>query len=388
MLEILIDTGNVMKKTLLIILLVILILGVAAGVTFLIRRWNRPLGTALGLPTPTPTVAEKPSTPKISPTVEKANTPQDEATASPAPTLTATEPQAVCGGPPIMYILGVGVDRESDDYNYGLADVIRVARVDFVTPKVTVLTIPRDLWVAFPDLIEKYADTVTHGKLNQAYLYGSPGMGYYAGSGEGPGLLAHTIAFNYGLYVDHYGAVNFRAFEKIVDALGGIDIFLDQDWDGTPVDENTEDMGYFEAGQHHMTGNEALRFARIRKRYSTIARNDNQTLVMCAVKDKLLSPGVVSSIPRLINSLIGEVQTDLTPAQLGQLACLLPKLSGDNLQFISFPEDMMVPGREYDPLLGNTTFVWDIPLTDIQAFLRNFENDAIPPGDSDGMSCP
>lgn len=379
-----------MKKIILIILLVLMIVTFSVGGYLIFRRWNRPLGLALGLPTPT--LSNTKSTPAFQPspsaTVEYPDEPQSEEPEQSTATLTATEPQPVCGGPPLMYILGIGVDRESNDYLYGLADVIRVARVDFVTPKVTVLTIPRDLWVEFPDLIEKYADTVTHGKLNQAYLYGAPGMGYYAGSGEGPGLLAHTIAYNYGLYVDHYGAVNFRAFEKIIDALGGIDLYLDQDWDGTPVDENTEDMGYFEAGQHHMSGNEALRFARIRKRYSTMARNDNQTLVLCAVKDKLSSPSVVGSIPKLIQSLIGEIQTDLTPAQLRQLACLLPKLNEENLQFISFPEEMMIPGREYDPILGNTTFVWDIPKEDIRDFIQDFQNDALPANNDGGMSCP
>ena len=213
-------------------------------------------------------------------------------------------------------------------------------------------------------------------------------MGYYDGPGGGPGLLARTIAHNYGLYVDHYGAVNFRAFEKIVDALGGIDIYLDQDWDGTPVDDKTENMGYFTAGQHHMSGSEALRFARIRKRYGGMARSNNQTLVMCAMKDKLLSPSVVGSIPGLINSLIGEIQTDLSPAQIRQLACLLPKLNEDNLQFISFPDDMLVQGREYDPNLGDLTFVWDIPKEEIRAFIQDFEDDAIPPEIDSGMSCP
>ncbi len=375
-----------MRKPMIIIVSVSLVLLLLVGGVLFFQRWNRPLGLALGLPTPTPIKStDKPSS-QPSATGETQNATPTETLEQ--PTLTEADPQPQCGGPPIMYILGIGVDREADDYLYGLADVIRVARVDFVTPKVTVLTIPRDLWVAFPELKEPYDERVSHGKLNQAFLYGSPGMGYYEGTGGGPGLLAHTIAHNYGLYVDHYGAVNFRAFEKIIDALGGIDLYLDQDWDGTPVDENTEDMGYFEAGQHHMTGNEALRFARIRKRYSTMARNNNQTLVLCAVKDKLLSPSVVGSIPGLINSLIGEVQTDLTPAQLSQLACLLPKLTEDNLQFISFPEEMMVPGREFDPNLGNTTFVWDIPPGDIQDFLRDFANDAIPPDSGGGMGCP
>jgi LCP family protein required for cell wall assembly len=287
-----------------------------------------------------------------------------------------------------MYILGIGADNDYNDYLYGLADVIRIARVDFVTPKITVLTIPRDLWVEFPGIKEKYAETVTHGKINQAYLYGGPGMGYYEGEGGGPGLLAYTIAHNYGLYVDHYAAVNMVVFQKIIDALGGIDIYLDQDWDGRPVDENTENMGYFEAGQWHMSGDQALRFARIRKKYSEVTRTDNQTLVLCAVKDKVLKPSVIARIPQLINSLIGEIQTDLTPEQIRQLACVLTKLEEDNLQFIRFPDEMMVQGRIYDPLLENTTFVWDIPKEDIQAFIRDFENDAIPPDSEGGMSCP
>ena len=132
---------------------------------------------------------------------------------------------------PCLLYTSIGADNEVNNYLYGLADVIRIARVDFVTPKITVLTIPRDLWVELPGIKEKYAETVTHGKINQAYLYGGPGMGYYEGEGGGPGLLALTLAHNYGLYVDHYGAVNMIAFQKIIDALGGIDIYLDQDWD-------------------------------------------------------------------------------------------------------------------------------------------------------------
>ena len=377
-----------MKKTTLIIVVSLLVIITTVGGIFLVRKWNQPLGTSLGLPTrtPTPKIATMTSQPSSTEVAVGGTSPVETVTSTFTPS--PTEPQPVCGGPPLMYILGIGADNDFNDYNYGLADVIRVARVDFLTPKITVLTIPRDLWVEFPDLIEKYADTVTYGKLNQAYLYGGPGMGYYAGEGGGPGLLAHTLAHNYGLYVDHYGAVNMVAFAKIVDALGGIDIYLDQDWDGRPVDENTEDMGYFEAGQHHMSGIEALKFSRIRKKYSEIARTDNQTLVLCAIKDKVLSPNVVGSIPKLINSLIGEIQTDLTPAQISQLACVLTKLDKENLQFVRFPDEMMVQGREYDPMLGNTTFVWNIPKEEIQAFIRDFENDAIPPSSDGGMSCP
>jgi len=178
------------------------------------------------------------------------------------------------------------------------------------------------------------------------------------------------------------------AFTRIVDALGGIDIYLDQDWDGRPVDEKTIDLGYFTAGQHHMTGAQALRFSRIRKKYSEVTRTDNQTLVICAIKDKLTEPEVIGTIPDLIRALMGTIQTDLTPAQISQLTCLLPKLGGDNLQFVRFPDEMMVQSRVYDPHLKNETFIWDIPIDYIREYIKDFENDAIPLEVGEGMTCP
>ena len=64
------------------------------------------------------------------------------------------------------------------------------------------------------------------------------------------------------------------------------------------------------------------------------------------------------------------------------------KLDKDNLQLICFPDEVMVQGRVYDPIMDNTTFVWDIPKEDIQAFIRDFENDAIPINNDGGMTCP
>jgi anionic cell wall polymer biosynthesis LytR-Cps2A-Psr (LCP) family protein len=91
-----------------------------------------------------------------------------------------------------MTVLALGIDG-SFDYRYGISDVIRVVRVDFVTPKVTVLSLPRDLWVEIPEIENSY--NITHGKLNQAYFYGTPGMGY-----KGPGRAQdqRTLDLNFG----------------------------------------------------------------------------------------------------------------------------------------------------------------------------------------------
>jgi LCP family protein required for cell wall assembly len=271
-----------------------------------------------------------------------------------------------------MTILGIGADS-GIDYRYGLSDVMRVARVDFVTPKITVLSMPRDLWVELPPGIGKpEAEPITHSKLNQAYFYGGPGMGYYSGPGAGPGLLARTLDLNFGLRVDHYGAVNMQTFVKIVDAVGGIDVYLPRDVDGRPVDDKTADMGYFTAGQHHFTGDEALRFARIRKRYNDFTRMDHQNMVICSLRKKLLTPAVLPKIPQIIAAFEDSVLTDLSPEQISQLACLLPRVDRQNIIFTGLPEDIMQPGRVYSPILKNETFVMEADFDDIRQVVDAF----------------
>jgi len=338
------------------------------------ERWSTPLGPGLELPTYTPADAQPtrssqalPTSSKISlQTTQIANAPAIPGAPDLAPTPT---PQPLCGGPPVMYILGIGADSGLD-YNYGLADVIRVARVDFTIPKVTMLSMPRDLWVEIPEIAENY--NITHGKLNQAYFYGGPGMGYYDGPGAGPGLLARTLDLNFGLRADHYGAVNMQTFSKIVDAVGGIDLYLPTDVDGRPIDDRTEDMGYFYAGQQHFNGDQALRFARIRKKYNDFTRMDHQNMVICALKDKITSPAVLPKIPQIIAAFQGQVLTDLSPEQIGQFACLAPHLKRENLIFTSLPEEILAPGRVFSPQQKAETFIMEADFAVIRDYLAQF----------------
>jgi LCP family protein required for cell wall assembly len=268
-----------------------------------------------------------------------------------------------------MVVLAIGADS-GIDYNYGLADVIRIVRVDFTVPRVTVLSMPRDLWVEIPNLENPYG--VDHGKLNQAYFYGNPGMGYYKGPGAGPGLLARTLDKNFDLRVDHYGAVNMQTFVKIVDAVGGIDLYLPNDVDGRPIDDKTEDMGYFRAGQNHFNGDQALRFARIRKKYNDFTRMDNQNMVICALKKKITSPDVFSKIPKIIAAFQDSVLTDLSPEQLAQLACLAPRLKRENLIFTSLPQEIFTPGRVFSPQQKDNTFVVQADYDVIRDYVDQF----------------
>jgi LCP family protein required for cell wall assembly len=341
-----------------------------------------PLGPGLDLPTYTPTspvaASTSPVITQVAQAIQSSNnllTPTISSVVTKEPASTRVSPTAtpkpLCGGPPAMMILGIGADHgESFDYNYGLGDAIKIARVDFVTPKVSVLTIPRDLWVEIPGISDHY--DITHGKLNQSYFYGNPGMGYYDGPGAGPGLMARTLDLNFGLRPDHYGAVNMEVFKKMVDAVGGIDIYLPTDVDGTPIDAKTEDMGYFTAGQHHFNGDQALRFSRIRKRYNDFTRADNQNMVICALEKKLTQPETLTKIPQLISAFKGQVLTDLSIAQFTQLACLLPKLDRKDIIFTSLPQDIFSPGRQYSPEQKDYTFVLEADQQVIRDYISQF----------------
>lgn len=380
-----------MKKKILIVILVLAAAALIGGGVFLASRWEKPISEAISLPSRT---AVTPSAQSSVPTDMPSST-QAEATATHLPTtaFTATSPKPLCGGPEVLYIIAAGIDTDDPNYTYGLSDVMRVIRVDFVKPKVTVLTIPRDLKVDLVDIIDAKAAEVPNAKLNQAYFYGSPGMSYYTGTGGGMGLLARVLAHNYDLYVDNYAAVNMVAFKEIIDAMGGVDVYLNEPIDGRPlgkddVDPYKEGQGYFPKGWNHLTGFDALSFVRIRDRYGEVTRTDHQTMLICGIQEKLNSPEIITSVPKMVLSVLDDIQTDLTLAQIRQLICLLPKLSRENLQFVRFPDEWMVQGRADIARLGNT-FVWDIPVEKIVEFIKDFENDAIPVElDKAGTTCP
>jgi len=294
------------------------------------------------------------------------------------PTLAATLTpvgQPRCGGPSTMTLLAVGSDARSKSYNYGLGDVIRIVRVDFINVRVTILTFPRDLWVEIPDI----ADNINgqdHEKLNQSYLYGNPGFGYYDGPGAGPGLMARTLALNFGVVPERYIGVNMRTFENIVDAVGGIDIYLPETVDGRTSEDRASRL-VFPSGQHHLNGFQALTLARIRID-GVFDRMDNQNLVMCALKDKLTSPKIITSIPSLIASFKNNVQTDLTPEQLTQLACIGTQIKSDDIIFASFPEELFTQDRIYDPVFKGRIFIWDADFNILRDYVKRFNEGTWP----------
>ena len=328
------------------------------------RSWSqKPLGPVLDYPTPLglpATWTAFPSTPR--------------ATGTLAPTMvysteTPMSPFSPCTNLPTMMILGIGSDARSDEYKYGRADGIRAIRVDFQLQKITVLAFPRDLWVKIPEVQDNLG--TNRQKLNTAYYWGNPGLHYWDHPSEGPGLLALTLDRNFGLNVDHYLAVSMDVFVDVVNALGGIDIYLEEEVDGRYSYDQSERL-YFPQGQQHLSGEQALTLARTR-RGSVFARAGYQNLVMCTLQEQIRSPEIVSKIPALINSFKDNLQTDLTPMQISQLACLGTQMPMSNITFSSFPRNTFRSGEIYDPVGKYDTFIWESDFDEIRAYVERFE---------------
>lgn len=268
-----------------------------------------------------------------------------------------------------MTILTIGNDSRSDDYRYGRADMIRAIRVDFKAQRVTALAFPRDLWVKIPEIKDDIG--TDRQKLNTAYTYGNPGLHFWDHPSQGPGLLARTLEQNFGLRSDHYVAVSMQVFVDVVDALGGLDIYLPDGVDGRTASDRSKRL-VFPAGQQHLSGEQALTLARTRN-VSTFARTNHQNTVVCALEERIKSPETVVKIPEIISSFRENIQTDLTPTQMGQLACLGTTMPRSNIIFASFPRELFDTGTVYDPIAKQHVFIWKSDFDDLRDYVSRFQ---------------
>ncbi len=337
-------------------------------------KWQAPLGPPLQLPTTTP--FQLPATWTPDPHATGTARASFHVLVAPTHLAATTTPSASCDAEPLMFLLLIGSDSRGDSYQYGLADMIRIARVDFVNAKVTVLEFPRDLWVEIPDIADNL-NGQKHEKLNQAYLYGNPGFRYTTDPAQGPGLLARTLALNFGTQIDHYAAVNMRTFVNIVNAVGGIDVYLPEPVDGRTAEDLSSRL-VFPAGHLHLMGDRALTLARIRIEGGFV-RGENQNRVLCALRDQLASPAVVENIPALIQSFKDNIQTDLSPEQIGQLACIGTKIEPGDIRFAEFPEDLFNVTREYDAVFGKEVSIVKTDFDILRDYVARFNEGSWPP---------
>ena len=239
-------------------------------------------------------------------------------------------------------VMILGVDERDDDV--GRSDTLMLATVDPKQKQVSLLSIPRDTRT----LIQGSYD-----KINSAYAYG------------GWKLTRDVVEDLLDTPVDHYVLVNTRSFPRIIDAIGGIDLYVESrmyyvdEWDDAVPGGLVIDLY---PGMQHMDGVTAMSYVRYRDEEGDIGRIARQQRFMRAVMEKVTSPAIVTRLPAVIRECMGAVETDLSFRQILELAGSIKEAQGNGLRA------EMLPGR---PLYIDEVSYWVPDLTETRTRLAS-----------------
>ena len=177
-------------------------------------------------------------------------------------------------------------------------DVNMIVSVDPINHKLLLTSIPRDYYVVLPSKGETAYDKLTHA-------------GYY-----GVQESIKTIENLLDVDINYYAKVNFTTIEKVVDAIGGIDVKVDKAF------TTSNKVYHFKTGINHMDGAKALRFARERKVFSDgdVQRVKNQQKVIDAIIKKMTSSTtLMASYTNILDTISANFATNLDRKSISRL---------------------------------------------------------------------
>jgi LCP family protein required for cell wall assembly len=213
-----------------------------------------------------------------------------------------------------LSVLLLGIDSRGDSSTTQNTDTMIVLSLDPVNKTAAMLSIPRDTYIDRPGV---FVD-----KINGAYAFG------------GPDLTRRVVEDLLGIRINAYALVDFDAFTKIVDTVGGVVIDVKR-----PVrDESypTPDYGVerldIAAGPQLMDGQTALRFARSRHDTNDYSRAQRQQLVLSALRTRLAEGDFIRGLPALVDRVGSAVQTNFDPANVIPLAQFGTGIDGDAIR--------------------------------------------------------
>jgi LCP family protein required for cell wall assembly len=230
-----------------------------------------------------------------------------------------------------------------------LTDTIMIASIDPKHNDMAMLSVPRDLYVDIPGN--------GYSKVNAAFHYGESmkqsGMQVDGKDVDGPELTKMTISEIVDLPIHYYIAMDFQGFTKLVDKLGGLDIYNDKKiYDPYyPSPDFRYEIFELAKGQYHMNGDSALKYARSRKTTSDFDRARRQQKVISAIKEKALSLNILANPKKIIDlaKILGDhIRTDIQPWEMERLVSVTREI--DTSKIITKVIDDSPTG----PLVGKT----------------------------------
>jgi LCP family protein required for cell wall assembly len=233
-----------------------------------------------------------------------------------------------------VHILVMGIDlpldlpehSSPDDVFAGRSDTMMLVRIDPGTESVSVLSIPRDTQVEIPgEGIEK---------VNYANMLG------------GSELAAQVVSQSLNsVTIDRYVRISTGAFRDLVDAMGGVEVFVPERME---YEDQTQEL-YIDLypGWQILNGDQAEQFARFRNdEDGDIGRVQRQQQLIRALRKKLTDPVLLTRIPQLIQLFQKYVDTNLTPEEMFALAHFGLNLEQDNFRMVLLPGRFSTP-EEY-----------------------------------------
>jgi LCP family protein required for cell wall assembly len=227
-------------------------------------------------------------------------------------------------------VLILGSDARPDEIKLGVVgrtDTLLVFVADRTAPRVAMVSVPRDLWVAIPG----------HGRerINAALELG------------GSQAAKQTVSDVLGQRVDRFALVGLQGVRDVVDAAGGVDITVAQAIhdDAYP----TDDYGYqtvdIPAGRQHMDGDTALKYARTRHQDSDFGRIARQQQVLAAVRSTLMNPVNWPRVPAVLAAVSQSIKSDVTPLDAIAIGAAILRDPGD-------PDRLMIDTTLVTPVTG------------------------------------
>jgi len=203
-------------------------------------------------------------------------------------------------------------------------DTMILFTIDPINRTAGILSIPRDLWVNIPGY--------SYGRINTAYQLGEA---FQHPNGGGPGLALETVEELLGVPVDYYAIIDFFAFERFIDEIGGVKVDVQEKMKVDPLgDNNTKTL---RPGLQTLSGELALAYARARKTEGgDFDRAERQQQVILGIRERVLSadilPTLISKSGVLYNELSSGVHTNLTLDQAVKLAWLASQITDENIK--------------------------------------------------------
>jgi len=257
-----------------------------------------------------------------------------------------------------LNILLIGSDQRAPDPTFN-TDTMIVVSIDPATKQVAMFSLPRDtVNVPLPPGFAHGAyGSVYSAKINSlwTHAFGRPDLFPGTELQRGFNALKQALGYLYGIQINYYIEVNFAGFKEVVDTLGGVTInvqmpVVDDDFPGdNPGDKGIPERVYIPAGLQHMTGDQALVYARSRHGSNDFDRAARQQRVIVSLRNQTDISSIIPRLPALISSLRDTIHTDIPITSLPSLLALAGSVDTTNIRSYVFAPPLYETEYNSDP---------------------------------------